>query len=67
MQIKHVHVFRYGPLPAFQRQLGGFTLVHGPNERGKTLLLDAIFRLLFKLRGKSSTIYNMKFHLIRFL
>ncbi len=48
MRIKHVHVFRYGPLPAFQRALGGFTLVHGPNERGKTLLLDAIFRLLFK-------------------
>jgi len=28
--------------------LDGFTVVHGPNERGKTLLIDAIVRLLFK-------------------
>jgi len=28
--------------------LDAFTVVHGPNERGKTLLIDAIVRLLFK-------------------
>jgi DNA repair exonuclease SbcCD ATPase subunit len=49
MRIKQLHVTRYGPMAPFARDdLGSFTLFHGPNENGKTLLIDALIRLLFK-------------------
>lgn len=55
MKIKHLHVTRYGPMVPFGRDdLGAFTLVHGPNERGKTLLIDALLRLLFKKELKKT-------------
>lgn len=49
MRIKTLHVQRYGPLSGFgPHNLAPFSLVHGPNERGKTLLIDAVLRMLFK-------------------
>lgn len=49
MRIKQLHVTRYGPMAPFVNDdLGTFTLIHGPNERGKTLLIDALVRMLFK-------------------
>ena len=49
MRIRQLHVTRYGPMAPFENDdLGAFTLIYGPNERGKTLLIDAIIRLLFK-------------------
>jgi hypothetical protein len=49
MRIKQLHVTRYGPMTPFENDdLGSFTLVHGPNEQGKTLLIDALVRMLFK-------------------
>jgi len=49
MRIKQLHVTRYGPLAPFENDdLGAFTLIHGPNEQGKTLLIDALVRMLFK-------------------
>lgn len=49
MRIKHLHVTRYGPMIPFEHDnFGAFTLVHGPNEQGKTLLIDALVRMLFK-------------------
>lgn len=49
MRIKQLHVSRYGPMAPFENdELGNFALVHGANERGKTLLIDALIRLLFK-------------------
>jgi exonuclease SbcC len=49
MQIEQLHVTRYGPMTPFENDdMGRFTLIHGPNERGKTLLIDALVRLLFK-------------------
>jgi exonuclease SbcC len=49
MRIKQLQVTRYGPMHPFSESgLGDFTLFHGPNEQGKTLLIDALIRLLFK-------------------
>jgi exonuclease SbcC len=49
MRIKQLHVTRYGPMAPFEHDdLGPFTLVRGPNEQGKTLLIDALVRMLFK-------------------
>jgi exonuclease SbcC len=49
MRIKQLHVTRYGPMVPFSNaDLGPFTLIHGPNEYGKTLLIDALVRMLFK-------------------
>lgn len=49
MRIRQLHVSRYGPMAPFEHHhLGSFTLLSGPNERGKTLLIDALVRLLFK-------------------
>jgi len=42
---------------------GAFTVVYGPNEQGKTLLIDALFKLLFKKelkRTKEKRFGNMK-------
>ena len=55
MRIKHINVRRYGPMPPFDKEhLGNFTVIHGPNEFGKTLLIDAIVRLLFKKQLKQN-------------
>ena len=49
MRIKSLRVERYGPLEGFpEREIGDFTLVRGPNEEGKTLIIDALLRLLFR-------------------
>jgi hypothetical protein len=49
MRIKQLHVTRYGPMAPFSSDaFGDFTLIHGPNEQGKTLLIDALVRMLFK-------------------
>jgi DNA repair exonuclease SbcCD ATPase subunit len=43
-----VVVSRYGPLEPIDASFAAFTVVHGPNEKGKTLLIDALLRMLFK-------------------
>ena len=49
MRIKSIRIDRYGPLMGFSRtHLGDFTVVYGPNEYGKTLLIDALIKLLFR-------------------
>ncbi len=48
MRIKRLVVQRYGPLQPFDNELSAFTVIYGPNERGKTLLIDALVRMLFK-------------------
>jgi DNA repair protein SbcC/Rad50 len=48
MHIRRLSVLRYGPLKPFDETLSAFTVIHGPNERGKTLLIDALVRMLFK-------------------
>jgi DNA repair protein SbcC/Rad50 len=48
MHIKRLVVQRYGPLQPFDSDLSAFTVIYGPNERGKTLLIDALVRMLFK-------------------
>ena len=49
MRIKTLRVDRYGPLGEFGPHVFlPFVLVYGANEQGKTLLIDAIVRLLFK-------------------
>jgi len=55
MRIKQLHVTRYGPMAPFHEDaLGRFVVFHGPNERGKTLLVDALVRLLFKRELRKS-------------
>ena len=51
MKIKEIRVNRYGPLSnLLLEDPGPLTLIHGRNESGKTLLLDAVLR--FALSGK---------------
>lgn len=55
MHVKALHVTRYGPMTPFEHDaFGPFTLVYGPNEQGKTLLIDALVKLLFKKELKKS-------------
>ena len=48
MHVKRIAISRYGPLKPFDDVLAAFTVIHGPNERGKTLIIDALIRMLFK-------------------
>ena len=48
MHVKRIAISRYGPLKPFDDALAAFTVIHGPNERGKTLIIDALIRMLFK-------------------
>lgn len=48
MHVKRIVISRYGPLKPFDDSLSEFTVIHGPNERGKTLIIDALVRMLFK-------------------
>lgn len=49
MRLKEIRVDRYGPLGEFSGStMGALSLIYGNNEAGKTLLIDAIVRLLFK-------------------
>ncbi len=46
MNIEQVWIQRYGPLQADIEPGRQLSLVHGPNESGKTLLVEAIMKLL---------------------
>ena len=49
MKIEELTIRRYGPLKEVDRaKLGEFTLFFGENEQGKTLIIDALVKLLFK-------------------
>ena len=57
MRIKEFEIFKYGPLKntgAFL--LGGLNLIFGRNEEGKTLLIDALIKLLFKKIPKTQAV-----------
>ncbi|AGN02121.1 hypothetical protein L593_10880 [Salinarchaeum sp. Harcht-Bsk1] len=46
MRLQSVRVDRYGPLSGVEHEFdGGLEVCYGPNESGKTLLLDALLRL----------------------
>lgn len=46
MRLASVRVDRYGPLAGIEHAFdGGLEVVYGPNESGKTLLLEALLRL----------------------
>lgn len=47
MRITEFQIDRYGPLPRIQETCDdGITVFHGPNESGKTLLLESVLKLL---------------------
>lgn len=47
MRISEIQIDRYGPLGGLQEECeDGIKVFHGPNESGKTLLLDALLKLL---------------------
>ena len=47
MRIKEVNIQRYGPLPKFFVNFDeGVHVIYGLNESGKTLLIDAIMKML---------------------
>lgn len=49
MKIEELTIRKYGPLKEVDRaKLGKFTLFFGENEQGKTLIIDALVKLLFK-------------------
>jgi len=49
MRIEEFTIRRYDPLPEFNRiRLNAFNLFFGNNEEGKTLVIDALIKLLFK-------------------
>lgn len=52
MKIKEINIKKYGPLENKSYKLGNFTLFYGPNESGKTMVVDAIVKfLLGKKKG----------------
>ncbi|RLE04730.1 MAG: hypothetical protein DRJ11_00220 [Candidatus Aminicenantes bacterium] len=54
MKIKEINLPRYGPLrERYFKNLGSFNLFWGENEEGKTLLIEALLKMLFgkKARG----------------
>lgn len=59
MRIKEIRVHRYGPLADFAlTEPGDFTLLFGPNESGKTLLLDAILRFLLQRQREQALFWE---------
>ncbi len=54
MHIRRIVVARYGPLKPLDETLSAFTVIHGPNERGKTLIVDALVRMFYKDELKRS-------------
>lgn len=47
MRLSDVYIERYGPLPRFSHSCEeNFEVIYGPNESGKTLILEAILRQL---------------------
>lgn len=49
MRIEELSIDRYGPLLGREPvKPEGLTLLHGPNERGKSLAIDALCRMLFR-------------------
>ena len=49
--MKEINVQTLGPLSDFQAKLGPFNLIYGPNEHGKTFLVEFILKSLFKSAG----------------
>jgi len=53
MRLNEFSIRHYGPLPDTGRtQLSGFNLFFGTNETGKTLVIDALVKILFKQNRK---------------
>lgn len=47
MKLTDIQIDRYGPLPRFTHECeDNFEVFYGPNESGKTLLLEAVLKLL---------------------
>jgi len=47
MKISKININRYGPLKSWYAELGdGIEVIYGPNESGKTLLLESVLRIL---------------------
>ncbi|GAB7011658.1 ATP-binding protein [Halorubrum trueperi] len=47
MKLTDIQIDRYGPLPRFAHECeSNFEVFYGPNESGKTLLLEAVLKLL---------------------
>lgn len=56
MRLVRVHVPDYGPLRGVELELDeALTVVHGPNEAGKTALLDFLLGHLFRKEGRTGT------------
>jgi|Deesub1362B_J571_1020462.scaffolds.fasta_scaffold00006_244 uncharacterized protein YhaN len=53
MRIKEINLQKYGPLVACHfNKLGGFNLFWGENEEGKTLIIEALVKILFGKKAK---------------
>jgi len=53
MRVKTIGIKRYGPIPRMDLDLGsGVQPICGPNESGKTLLIDALVKMLAGRSGK---------------
>jgi len=49
VRIREFRIFRYGPLKDTGTiELGDFTILWGNNERGKTLIVDALLKMILK-------------------
>lgn len=61
MRLKEFAVFRYGPLQETGRiRLGGFNLFWGENETGKTLLIDALVKLILSKAATGRVFENLQ-------
>jgi len=61
IRIKSIAVKRGGPLEKdFNLQPGDLNLVYGPNESGKTCLVEAMISLLFKTGARSGSEWKLR-------
>ena len=61
MKIKEFLITRYGPLPDTRKFiLGKFNLFFGKNEDGKTLMIDALVKLLLGRNAKAKVFNQIK-------
>ena len=56
IKIKKISIKQFGILKDFELDLGnyGLTILHGNNESGKTMILDAILEALFSIKRINS-------------
>lgn len=57
MKLTRINISHYGPLPIIDTELSNFNLFYGDNEIGKTMTIEAIYRILTGKEGEHDEEY----------